>query len=83
MRTIQMTLDDDLVKKVDTIAKELQTTRSAFTRNALREAVRQYNIRRLELRHRQGYAKHPVNKEEFSVWEKEQNWIADNNTFDR
>ena len=74
MRTIQMTLDDDLVKKVDAIAKELQTTRSAFTRDALREAVQQYNIRCLELKHRQGYAVRPVNEEEFSVWEKEQNW---------
>ena len=74
MRTIQMTLDDDLVKKVDAIANELQTTRSAFTREALREAVRQYDIRRLESKHRQGYAVHPVNEEEFSVWEKEQNW---------
>ena len=74
MRTIQMTLDDDLVKKVDAIAKELQTTRSAFTRDALRKAVQQYNVRRLEVKHRKGYAVHPVNKEEFSVWEKEQNW---------
>ena len=74
MRTIQMTLDDDLVKKVDAIANELQTTRSAFTRDALRGAVQQYNIRCLELKHRQGYAVHPVNEEEFSVWEKEQNW---------
>ena len=74
MRTIQMTLDDDLVKKVDAIANELKTTRSAFTRDALREAVQQYNIRCLELKHRQGYAVRPVNEEEFSVWEKEQNW---------
>lgn len=74
MRTIQMTLDDDLVKRVDTIANELNTTRSAFTRDALREAVKHYNLRRLELKHRQGYAAHPVNKNEFSVWEKEQNW---------
>jgi len=74
MRTIQMTLDEDLVKKVDAIANELRTTRSAFTRDALREAVKQYNIRLLELKHRQGYAVHPVNREEFSVWEKEQNW---------
>ena len=74
MRTIQMTLDDELVEKVDIIASELNTTRSAFTREALREAVRQYNIRRLELKHRQGYAAHPVNREEFSVWEDEQNW---------
>ncbi len=74
MRTIQMTLDNDLVKKVDAIANELNTTRSAFTRDALREAVKHYNISRLELKHRQGYAAHPVNKDEFSVWEKEQKW---------
>ena len=74
MRTIQMTLDDELVKKVDAIANELHTTRSAFTRDALREAVKQYNTKRLELKHHQGYAANPVNKEEFSVWEKEQNW---------
>ena len=74
MRTIQMTLDDELVKRVDAISKELNTSRSAFTRHALQEAVKQYHISRLELKHRQGYAVHPVNKEEFSVWEKEQNW---------
>ncbi len=74
MRTIQMTLDDDLVKRVDAIANEINTTRSAFTRDALREAVKQYTIRHLELKHRQGYAAHPVNKDEFSVWEKEQKW---------
>lgn len=74
MRTIQMTLDDDLVKRVDTVAKELNTTRSAFTRDALREAVKNYNISRLEMKHREGYANNPVNKDEFNVWEKEQNW---------
>ena len=74
MRTIQMTLDDDLVKKVDIIVSELNTTRSAFTRDALREAVRQYNIRRLEIKHRHGYAAYPVNQEEFGIWEEEQNW---------
>ena len=74
MRTIQMTLDDDLVKKVDAIANELHTTRSAFTRDALREAVKQYKIRCFELKHRKGYTAHLVNKKEFSVWEKEQSW---------
>ena len=74
MRTIQMTLDDELVKKVDAISKELNTSRSAFTRHALQEAVKQHNIDRLEIKHRQGYAAHPVSKEEFGVWEKEQDW---------
>lgn len=36
MRTIQMTLDDELVEAVDQVVKKLKTTRSAFTRMALR-----------------------------------------------
>ncbi len=39
MRTVQMTLDDDLVTTVDTIAKKLGTSRSAFMRDALRSAL--------------------------------------------
>jgi metal-responsive CopG/Arc/MetJ family transcriptional regulator len=74
MRTIQMTLDDELVETVDKLVKELQTTRSAFTRNALREAVGRFYIERLETEHRKGYERYPVSKDEFSVWEKEQDW---------
>jgi metal-responsive CopG/Arc/MetJ family transcriptional regulator len=74
MRTIQMTLDDELVETVDKLVKELQTTRSAFTRDALREAVDRFYIKRLEADHRKGYERHPVSKAEFSVWEKEQDW---------
>ena len=74
MRTIQMTLDDDLVKSVDKVAKELHTTRSAFTRNALQEAVHRVHISRLEEMHRRGYRSEPVKKEEFDIWEKEQAW---------
>ncbi len=74
MRTIQMTLDDDLVELVDRVVEELKTTRSAFARNALREAVDRLNIRRLEEKHRNGYEAYPVNREEFGVWENEQDW---------
>ena len=74
MRTIQMTLDDDLVKAVDCVSKELNTNRSAFTRQALREALSRYNLEQLERKHRQGYVQHPVTAEEFSVWEREQAW---------
>jgi len=74
MRTIQMTLDDELVESVDKIIKELKTTRSAFTRQALQEAIDRLNTRRLEEKHRKGYELHPVNEGEFSVWENEQDW---------
>jgi len=74
MRTIQMTLDDDLVESADKVVKELKTTRSAFTRNALQDTINLFNISRLEEKHRRGYELHPVNKAEFSVWEVEQDW---------
>ncbi|MDY6954482.1 MAG: ribbon-helix-helix protein, CopG family, partial [Thermodesulfobacteriota bacterium] len=72
--TIQMTLDDDLVKAVDRVSKELRTSRSAFTRKALREALSRYSLEQLERKHRQGYEKYPVVAEGFSVWETEQAW---------
>jgi len=74
MRTIQMTLDDDLVAAVDVIIKKLKTTRSAFTRKALRDALLQNNIEQLEKRHKKGYERHPISKAELSVWESEQEW---------
>lgn len=74
MKTIQMTLDDDLVKEVDLVSKKLQTSRSAFTRKALREALDRYSITQLERKHRQGYERRPVAADEFSVWEAEQAW---------
>jgi metal-responsive CopG/Arc/MetJ family transcriptional regulator len=74
MRTIQMTLDDDLVESVDKLVKDLNTTRSAFTREALRNAINQLSIARLEEKHRKGYQRHPVKKGEFSAWKEEQVW---------
>lgn len=74
MRTIQMTLDDDLVTAVDGIVKKLKTTRSAFARKALKEAIRQVNINQLEKKHKKGYETYPSGKTEFSVWESEQEW---------
>ena len=74
MRTIQMTLDDDLVKAVDRISKELRTSRSAFTRKALRDALARYSLEQLERKHRLGYERHPVAADEFSVWETEHAW---------
>jgi metal-responsive CopG/Arc/MetJ family transcriptional regulator len=74
MKTIQMTLDDELVENVDKIVKKLHTNRSAFTREALQAALNKYNALQLEQQHYQGYRKHPVEDVEFSIWEEEQEW---------
>ncbi len=74
MKTVQMTLEDELVKSVDQAAKKLHTTRSAFTRLALKDALRNLKTRQLEEKHREGYLSHPTSKSEWGVWEKEQAW---------
>ena len=74
MRTVQMTLDEDLIHAVDSVAKELHMTRSAFTRSALQRAIARIRMEKLEEKHRQGYLKKPVSEGEFSVWEEEQKW---------
>lgn len=74
MRTVQMTLDEELVDAVDEAAAKLGTSRSAFTREALRQALTHVRIRELERKHREGYRKNPVARDEFDVWEHEQAW---------
>ena len=74
MVTVQMTLEEHLVKRVDHMAQKLHTSRSAFTREALKEAIRRYQVLELERKHKSGYQKHPAGKGEFDIWEDEQAW---------
>lgn len=77
MKTVQMTLDDELVEAVDEVVRKLGTSRSAFTRQALDRALARIRIEEQERRHREGYAHNPVADQEFSVWEQEQDWGDD------
>ncbi len=74
MKTVQMTLDEDLVRQVDEAVELLGTTRSAFAREALRQAVDRVRTEGLEEQHRRGYERHPVKPGEFDDWEAEQIW---------
>ena len=75
MQTVQMTLDEDLVAEVDAAVTELGTSRSAFARDALRQALADLRELELEKRHREGYRRRPVQPGEISDWEDEQVWI--------
>ena len=68
MRTVQMTLDEDLVEAVDRVAKKLGKSRSAFAREALRAELARVSARALEEKHRAGYAGKPVRRGEFSFF---------------
>ncbi len=72
MKTVQMTLDEELVKAVDQAARQLGSNRSSFTRQALRRELERLRVEALERQHREGYARKPVLGDEFAVWEAEQ-----------
>lgn len=74
MKTIQMTIDDELLAEVDQATETLQTNRSAFIRSALQLALRHHRIEQLEPQHTAGYARAPVAPDEFDLWEAEQRW---------
>ena len=74
MTTVQMKLDEDIVRAVDRLAKRLHTTRSALTMDALRDALMRYDVSQLEQKHRRGYALKPETKNEFNCWGSEQAW---------
>jgi metal-responsive CopG/Arc/MetJ family transcriptional regulator len=76
MKTIRMTIDEPLLIQVDQAIQALNTTRSAFIREAILLALRQQKIRKLEQQQAEGYARHPVEPGEFDIWESEQVWGA-------
>ena len=74
MKTVQMTLGENLLRQVDEVVERLGTTRSAFTRDALRKALERLRTQALEEQQEKGYERHPVEPEEFDDWESEQVW---------
>jgi metal-responsive CopG/Arc/MetJ family transcriptional regulator len=74
MKTIQMTIDERLLKALDKLTRSRKTTRSALIRHAIEAELRRDQIHELETRHAQGYASKPVAPGEFDVWVNEQVW---------
>ena len=69
MKTIQMTIDEPLLIEVDRVSQALKTNRSEFIREALKFALQRQKILDLERSHAEGYARHPVQPQEFAIAE--------------
>ena len=77
MKTIQMTIDESLLFQVDKVVKTERTNRSAFIRQALETALRQYKIHQWDKQDRKGYARLPQQLAEAEIWSTEQVWGDD------
>jgi metal-responsive CopG/Arc/MetJ family transcriptional regulator len=76
VKTIQMTIDERLLKLVDKLSRARKSSRSAFIRDALEAEIRRQRIREDEIRHGEGYRHQPVARGEFDGWLSEQDWGA-------
>jgi len=74
MKTIQITIDEDLLGRVDLATQNQNIARSQFIRKALEDALHRQAIMELERKQGEGYRLHPVLSGEFDIWVADQAW---------
>ena len=74
MITIEVTVEEALLTKLDDAVQHLNVSRSVFVSDAIEMAVRRCQIQKLEAQHKLGYALKPSAPGEFDSWENEQVW---------
>jgi metal-responsive CopG/Arc/MetJ family transcriptional regulator len=74
MQTIQVVLDDKLLKAADAVARRRKVNRSALIRQALERHLKHLHELELEERDRKGYLARPQQEDEFRVWEDAASW---------
>jgi hypothetical protein len=74
MKTIEVSIDERLLKEVDQTVYKLQMTRTEFIHKALIQTLRQYQLPKLEEQDAVGYVRRPVQPDEVEEWAAEQVW---------
>jgi metal-responsive CopG/Arc/MetJ family transcriptional regulator len=74
METIQIVLDEKLLKATDVASKRQKVNRSALIREAIQQHLKRLHDLELEDRDRRGYLAKPQREEEFRVWEDAAAW---------
>ncbi len=69
-----MTIDENLLQRVDETAYMIQKNRSAFIREALELALSHYYLQQLEKQDAAGYARIPAQVAEVEDWLPKQMW---------
>ena len=74
MKTIQITIDPDLLSQIDNDEESKQNGRSAFLRKAVRFYLEQKRLKSIAEKYRSGYSQGLVSDNDLSHWEDEQVW---------
>jgi metal-responsive CopG/Arc/MetJ family transcriptional regulator len=74
MNTIQVVIEEDLLRSADRAARQLKVNRSSLIRDALREHLRRLRVGELERREREAFEKTPDDPAEFAAWDEVAAW---------
>ncbi len=74
MKTIQITLPDDLLARFDQAVAERGNNRSVLARQAFEELLFRLAVEKMERAHAEGYARQPQDLDERADWESLQDW---------
>lgn len=77
METIQIVLEESLLRAADRAVRKLKTNRSALFREALRAHLARIRLLEKEKRDREGYAHYPDSLDEPAVWDRVADWPED------
>jgi predicted transcriptional regulator len=67
MKTIQITIEDGLLDKVDRTTQRLHMSRSAAIREALAQWLHERHMEELDRLDEEGYRRQPIQPEEFLI----------------
>ena len=74
MKTIQITIDPDLLDKIDNDEESMKNGRSAFLRQAVRYYLEQKRLKSISDKYRSGYKQGLAKDDDLTIWEDEQVW---------
>ncbi|HKA38080.1 MAG TPA: ribbon-helix-helix protein, CopG family [Thermoanaerobaculia bacterium] len=77
METIQVVLDQALLRAADRAARRLKMNRSALFRDALRAHLKRLELLEKEKKDREGYLLYPDSLDEPASWDKVADWPED------
>ena len=67
VKTIQVTIEDSMLEKVDRLVQQMNITRSAAIRQALTQWIHERYMEELDRLDEEGYRRQPVGPDEFWV----------------
>ena len=78
MRTVNVALNDDLLRSADQAAKRIGVSRSALIRRALGLHLKELDLEEKLRQGHEAYRKYPDTEPELSGWEKVVSWPKGN-----